>query len=283
MVDPVQDNESYKRHHDKLTQPLFLVGDSITGKCKILCRPNEKLKHKGILVRLIGRYSAGESLLQEFTVLEQRISPGAIIESDYVAGFTFDKPRISYPSYHGVKYSLTYHIIVEVKVSVFTKLIKQESIAFLDPIRVLAPPTPTKIHVMHPPTCFDIVIDKSIYAMDECINGQIVFGKHKQTGLQTVSLGIVLTERFRDGSQTRSEDITMCKYELVDGCPRPNISIPFVIQLSPLKLWTTKNNHQSVISTNFKIVVFVKRNDQMQQMGEHVIQIYQRFVEKHIV
>lgn len=271
----------YTEYLTDLDCPVFLAGGSLTGECRILTE--RKFDHKGISIKLIGQYKATGDWRQEFEVAVQQIAGRDSIQREFRASFTFDRPRVNYPSYQGFQCSLSYFVVVEARVGVLGKArrLHQQRIAFLDPLdaaSVARLQQKAAIQVSQPPICFEVILPKTCFAMDEDIQGVISLGKLPQVELQNVALWVVLTERIKQGSETKSYDTPLIKYEVIDGCPRPNVQIPFVIQLAPLKLWTAKTNYQSLISTAFRIDVYVKRNELVARAANQIIQIYQRFV-----
>lgn len=277
----VPETRTYSEYLANIDCPIFLAGQSVTGECRIIT--DRKFDHKGISVKLIGQYRAVGDWRQEFEVSMQQIAGRDTITREFSAPFTFDRPRINYPSYHGFHCSLSYFVVVEIKVGVLgkAKRFHQERIAFLDPIdpaSITSVQQKAVIQVSQPPICFEILMPKTYFAMDEDITGTMSFGKVPQVELQAVSLWLVLTERVKQGSETKSHETVLIRYEVIDGCPRPNVQVPFAIQLAPMKLWVAKSNYQSVISTSFRIDVYLKRNDATMRTVTQPIQIYQRFV-----
>jgi hypothetical protein len=278
ILNPNKENEVYRPTLRNLTEPIYLVGDSIVGRCRVVPQNGERVRHRGISVRLIGKYTAQGIATSQFSVYEQRIAdPGDISQEMYIP-FTFDKPTVNYPSYHGVKYCLLYSLVVDVKTGLFSTSSKSEQIVFLEPTKLRPAAQNLSVSISQPPLIFWFRIDKSHYATDDMVNGQLNFGKVPAAGLQSVTVCLIRTERYRDGSQNRFEDTTLLAYELVDGAPKPEATIPFFIQLAPLQIWTAKSNPSSVITTEFRLDVFVKRNDGERRVEHLKIQISQRLI-----
>jgi hypothetical protein len=277
LLQPKTENEVYRSRFSDLTEPIYLIGDSILGRCRVVAAKGEKTKHRGISIRLLGKYQSQGVTVSDFSVQEQRIAGSGSITGDVVIPFTFDRPQVRYPSYHGQKYCLTYFLVVDVKLGVFSKMSKSEPIVLLEPTTLCPPSEESSQSISQPPIFFRFRIDRQSYATDDMINGELHFGRTLQTELQAVAVCLVLVETCREGSRSRSE-FDVLTYELVDGSPPPGITIPFFIQLAPLRLWTAKNDQASVITAEFRLDVFIKKNNTDSCACQHAIQIYQRII-----
>jgi hypothetical protein len=277
LLEPKAENSAYRSRFNDVTDPIYLIGESVVGQCRFTSPNGDKTKHRGISIRLIGKYQTQGVTISDFSVQDQRIADSGSLSSGAVIPFTFDRPPVIYPSYNGQKYCLTYFLVVDVKLGLFSKISKAESIVLLEPTRSRPQLHETILPISQPPIYFRFRIDRQSYATDEMINGELRFGRVPQTELQAVTVCLVLVETCREGSRSRSE-FDVLTYELVDGSPPPGITIPFFIQLAPLRLWTTKNNQASVITAEFRLDVFIKKNNTDSCACQHSIQIYQRAI-----
>jgi hypothetical protein len=212
-------------------------------------------------------------------VQEQRVRAPPLSDS-FTFQFHIDQPSIPFPSYHGLKYSLCYFIVVCLQISLFSKTSESKEIVFLQPCPQPAQPAETAgISICQPPIHFTFRTEKTVYATDEIINGQLVFGRSSQNDLQGVTIYLYLTELFREGSSlVRSDETALLCYELVDGAPRPNAAIPFLIQLAPLQLWAAKSANSAIITTMFRLEVHLTRGGVAACAGRQIIQIYHRII-----
>jgi hypothetical protein len=277
---PISNNERYRVHLRDLIEPIYLIKDSVVGECQITPPRGEILKHRGISVRLIYRYMSSNSLLLEHLVHEQKLVPGGTFIDPFTFSFTFHQPSIPFPSYRGIKYHLSYFVVVDLRVSVFSKISQSEQIVFLEPIATPPATAETVIPVSFPPISFTFRTDKTAYATDALINGQLLFGRSAQTDLQSVWVSLVVMETFRDGSSpARTDETILLSYDLVDGAPRPGAVVPFVIQLAPLQLWAAKTVNNATVSTRFKLNLQFTCNGVPKLAGSQPIQIYRRILQ----
>jgi hypothetical protein len=278
LISPIPANERYRPCFKDLTYPIFLVGDSITGQLKFVVPKGESVGNRNIFIRLAGKFSTPESILHAFVVEELKLSLSGITSSEFSSTFAFDKPVIPFPSYHGIKCSLMYQIAVEVKSGFLRKsILKSETIVIFDPSPNRPAPKLCHLPVIVPPTSFGINFPSAHFSVDEQIKAQLEIRK-SLTGVQSIAIRLILTERWGEGSQSRFEDTILLNYELIDGCPPPPVGIPFVIQLAPLQLWTAKCPPTSKITVSHRFDVIVRMRDDVKTAATHNITLTQPII-----
>ena len=279
-VKKIPRNDKYKPLLNKCQSEIFLGGDSIQGNVQINPVKYGKLKHKGITVKLIGRYACADVITNEFVVHQMDICDSGVFEKITNLTFTFDKPRIQYSSYHGHKMSLTYHILVEVKqfALLSPKISQTYEVIFLLPYKRTNPIPPISLSISQPSICFDVITQKGIYSTADTISGQIDCKNIQQTGIEKIVMSIVLTEKMKDKKESRSEESTIIQYELTDGCPRPSSKIPFRLNLRPYCIWTIKMNQGSVLSATHRIEIYIQKGGVSTLVAQHPVLFYLHYM-----
>ncbi|KAK8866521.1 hypothetical protein M9Y10_009485 [Tritrichomonas musculus] len=279
-VKKIQRNDKYKPLLNNIQNEIFLGGDSIQGGVQINPTKYGKLKHKGITVKLIGKYICTDVLTNEFIVHQMDICDSGIFEKITNLSFTFDKPRIQYPSYHGHKMSLTYYIVVEVKqfALLSPKISQSYEVIFLLPYKRTNPIPPISLSVSQPFICFDVVTQKGIYSTTDTISGQIDCKNIQQTGIEKIVMNIVLTEKIKEKKESRTEESTLIQYELTDGCPRPGSKIPFRLNLRPYFIWTIKMNQGSTLSATHRIEIYIHKGGVSTLVAQHPVLFYLHYI-----
>jgi hypothetical protein len=278
IINAIPSNERYRNYFKGLVQPIFLLGDSITGQVGVAAVKGEGPSKRNIIVRLSGKFTAVDGDLHTFIVQELQLSTDSLTTTEFLAPFTFDKPVISFPSYHGVKCSLVYQLTIEVKTGWFRKKAsKSETIVIFDPTKSLSKiPPPVPIRVEWPPVYFQVAPERGHFFTTDHIKG-VIQTPTTVTPVQSASLRLVLTERWGEGSQFRSEDTILMNYELLDGPPRPSATIPFVMQLSQLELWVAKSTVASKITVSYRLDVMLMIDGVVKQAGSERITLLQPF------
>ena len=276
-VDKILRNEAYIPYVGGVSPDVFLLGDSISGDLNISIPKSGKLKHKEILVKLVGRYTVNEAIQNEFQIHEIRISQNGVIDKVWESKFSFKDPKIQCPSYKGRKMSLTYHIICEIKqVAFFQTITSSQEVIFLDPVRRMVPVPPLNINVSKG-FSFDMFTNKGVYANDEFVSGEILFSNAKQTKLEKIVLELVVIEKLREKKEVKTEESSILKYELIDGEPRPGSLIPFRFSLKPLQIWTFKlSQGNSNLNVDFRIDLYTQKDGVQALIAHHPIHFYQR-------
>jgi hypothetical protein len=274
IIKAIDSNERYNRFFPSLTQPIFLSGDSISGHVRVIFPASQPPPTPQVItVQLVGKSCTLESLLHRFVVSE--FKPDSPIRAESSFDFTFDHPPIPYPSYHGTKCSVIYQICLEVKGRFWSKPIqKSETIVILEPIKVLNPPTPIEITVAVVPVRFSLTLDHLEVFSDDEITGKVVLAK-PQPMLESVFIKLMVTEKWIDGMQNKSDERELLNYELIDGAPFASPGIPFVIRLGKLHLWTYPGRGQKEVHVFYRLDVMVKVNHVMKVAATQQITIVQ--------
>jgi hypothetical protein len=121
---------------------------------------------------------------------------------------------------------------------------------------------------------FAIRIEDTCVCSDDQISGKVVIPK-PQPALQGVVMRLMVTEKWSEGMQTKSDERELLSYELIDGSPVPSPGIPFLIRLGRLYLWTCPNPPQAKVNVGYRLDVMVKVNQVLKVGATQQISIVQ--------
>lgn len=279
-VKGIPKNEQYRSLFRDLSHEIFLLDDSIQGNFQINVAKTGKIKHKGINVKLIGRYCMNDLVINEFAIHQMEICDPGIIDNNFSADFTFDKPRIQYNTYHGYKMSLSYFIVVDIKQAnlLSQKITQFYEIYFFLPYKRTNPIPPISMSVSLPNVSFDVLTSKGIYSTTDILLGEIGC-KNIYTPIDKISMHLVLTEKLKDKKELKSEETTIFEYELTDGIPIAGSRIPFRISLQPFHIWTIRaQQSNSILTTDFMFEIYVHKGTNATLVAQHVVFLYLRYI-----
>jgi hypothetical protein len=273
LINAIDSNEHYNRFFPSLTQPIFLSGDSISGQIRIAFPPSQTPPNvRDVSVQLIRKSLTQESILERCLIREFKSELG---KTDCSLDFVFDRPEILYPSYHGTKCSVIYQLCAELKGRWRSKPVqKVDTIVMLEPIEQIES-SPIEISVNVPSVLFSLKLDNVQVFSDDQISGKIVILKPQPT-LEKVFLRLVVTEKWVDGMQSKSDERELLMYELVDGSPLPSPGIPFVIRIGKFHLWTYPIRSLNKVHVSYRLDVMVVVNHIMKVGAKQEITIVQR-------
>ena len=256
--------------------PIFMSGQSVKGQVKIILSQGEKLKHRGIFIKIMGLYKMNDSIIKEVLIEQQQISSPGVISSLSSFDFEFQHIQIPFPSYHGFQYSLIYEISATVK-KIFTEYSAQHQIIFLQPFTVpISQIQPISIEYRTNTTYFEFFSDSNIISTDGMIKGEIRIKDNKCSNIDLVYIQIVACEILRLGSEPKIIEHPLLHYQLIDGMPKAGQNVPFIIQLSPLKLWTTRSIRGIRIDVSFRLEIYALAGSTKISIGKSPIYFYLR-------
>lgn len=280
-LDVIPRNEPYRLYLKNLMQPIFMIGESLKGTVEILPSAKEKIKHKGIKLRLNAQYVTTEGIHHTQKIEEIELAKGGILNETLSLPFVMQKPNVQFPSYFGYKASLAYCLVVVINRAALKSNIHHDTfIVFLEPAKLKIENLPLDFSYEHDKFAFDVQLNHTYYTMDEDITGAVTI---KTAGyvVKHMWVYLVLTETFQNIPnipKTLPAEQILFKYEILDGTPMPNTQIPFVLQLAPFKIWSTKNEKNAVITSAFRIEVQVQFIEEIRCLAKQRVYIYLRNV-----
>lgn len=103
-------------------------------------------------------------------------------------------------------------------------------------------------------------LNKSCFSNCDALSGNIVFNRENKGPdelLSSLFIEMIVSESF--DNYVISEK-ALCKYQLFDGTPDNGMKAPFILQLSPMKLWPYSNKDSLKVAFHLKLVA-VKSNE----------------------
>ena len=118
--------------------------------------------------------------------------------------------------------------------------------------------------------------DSNIIPTDGVIKGEIRVKDNKSSNIDLIYIQLVACERLRLGSEPKIIEHSLLQYQLVDGMPKTGQNVPFIIQLSPLKLWTTRSIRGIRIDVSFRLEIYSISSSNKLLIGKSPIYFYIR-------
>ena len=103
------------------------------------------------------------------------------------------------------------------------------------------------------------IVDHEMYATKGVVTGTVVF-KRVSMKLQSMILQIIRRETIIGGE---TDTALLCRYEIMDGAPISNVTVPFRFFLSPYELTPTYENVNNKFSVKYylNLVLFDTNNE----------------------
>lgn len=99
-------------------------------------------------------------------------------------------------------------------------------------------------------------LNKSSFSNQDTVTGNIVFKRENEGPdelLSTLVIEMISTESYDNNIISEK---TLCKYQLFDGTPYNGMKAPFILQLTPMKIWPYSNSDNLKVIFRLKLVAF---------------------------
>ncbi|XP_074030642.1 vacuolar protein sorting 26 isoform X1 [Leptinotarsa decemlineata] len=232
---------------------LYYDGETVSGKVNIsLKKPGSKLEHQGIKIEFIGQiemfYDRGNH--HEFISLVKELArPGDMIaHSSYPFEFScVEKP---FEVYTGANVRLRYFLRVTI-IRRLADIMKEVDIA----VHTLSsyPEMNNSIKMeVGIEDCLHIEFEynKSKYHLKDVIVGKIYF-LLVRIKIKHMEIAIIKRETTGSGANTYTENVTIAKYEIMDGAPVRGESIPIRVFLAGYELTPTMRDINKKFSVRY--------------------------------
>ena len=115
------------------------------------------------------------------------------------------------------------------------------------------------------------ILDRSKYSTKDVITGRIIF-KKVSFKLKMMALEIIKKESDHNGKII--SNLTLCKFEIMDGAPIKNEIIPIRFFLSPYELSPTYKNINNTFSVRYYINLIIFDSKDKRYYKQHEIILY---------
>ncbi|CAI5722487.1 unnamed protein product [Peronospora destructor] len=241
------------------TRPIVRFDHCKRGKAKELPLFRENEDIRGLLTSCGDRH-AGSEFLNLWQTLQ---SSGNFIQGDETFAFDFSNVDKADESYYGHSVNLRYVLRATLSRGNYASNLVHEQDVWVQ--RVTPPPpvdTSIKMEVGIE-DCLHIEFEygKSKYHLEDVVIGKIFF-LLVRIKITHMELAILRRESVGSGTHRHSESDTITKFEIMDGAPVKNESVPVRLYLAPYALTPTYRNVQNRFSVKYFLnLVLVDEGD----------------------
>ncbi|CAO3640521.1 unnamed protein product [Mucor hiemalis] len=280
-------NEEQRKHMEvkvdkdkKENYPVFLDGESVTGKVNISLKDGKKLEHNGIKVEFIGSielfYDKGKS--HEFLTLSQELAAPGELRQNAAFEFEFKNVEKQYECYNGINVKLRYFVRVTVARRL-ADIIRERDMwvnSYRMPIEVN---NSIKMEVgiedcLH----IEFEYNKSKYHLKDVIVGKIYF-LLVRIKIKTMELSIIRRETTGALPNVYNESETITKFEIMDGAPVRGETIPIRLFLGGFELTPTFRDVNKKFSTRYYLNLVLIDEENRRYFKQQEITLFRRKVD----
>ncbi|KAI9307615.1 putative PEP8-vacuolar protein sorting/targeting protein [Cunninghamella echinulata] len=264
----------------KESLPVYLDGESVSGKATIKVKDGKRFEHNGIKVEFVGSielfYDRGKT--HEFLTLSQELAaPGELRQS---ASFDFEFKNVEkqYECYNGINVKLRYYVRVTVARRM-ADLIREKD------IWVYSYRMPTEVSnsikmEVGIEDCLHIEFEynKSKYYLKDVIVGKIYF-LLVRIKIKTMELSIIRRETTGALPNVYNESETVTRFEIMDGAPVRGETIPIRLFLGGFELAPTFRDVNKKFSTRYYLNLVLIDEENRRYFKQQEITMFRRKID----
>eukprot|EP00993_Chasmostoma_nieuportense_P002234 NODE_3048_length_1040_cov_30.604600_g2906_i0.p1 GENE.NODE_3048_length_1040_cov_30.604600_g2906_i0~~NODE_3048_length_1040_cov_30.604600_g2906_i0.p1 ORF type:complete len:308 (+),score=65.50 NODE_3048_length_1040_cov_30.604600_g2906_i0:57-980(+) len=242
------------QQHEKEVLYLFTNHDSIKGQVVLSTAAGKRVDYTELICELVGQIVLNGETREtyEFTSLAQVLDRNSYLEELKVLDYTFENVEALHESYSGIGVRLRYFIRVTLTRSYVPNMVEEQEF-WVQNITHEADMINNSIKMeVGIEDCLHIEFeyDKAKYHLNDVVLGKIYFLLVK-INLKFMELSILRRETTGAGTSIYNDSETVAKYEIMDGEPIKDESIPVRLFLGGFRLTPTYTHVCNKFSTKY--------------------------------
>lgn len=276
----------YLRDDDdkRIKLPNFFDKENVEGEV-VINLTSRSFDHKGIKIVLLGivEDKINNKVISQFITLSKDLSPpGTLNEQVSTFKFCFNNVEKLYESYRGNNYNVRYLLRVFIKCTLrelqferefgVSRPSKKDVLSVGNEGIKLNVGIEDKLHLT-------FELDRSKYTTKDTVTGKIEF-KLANYRLKNMLLQIIKRESVIGGETDNS---TICRFEIMDGSPIKDETIPIRFFLCPYELTPTYENVDNKFSVSYilNLVLYDENDKRFYKQSEiKLFRVYREEVEE---
>ena len=288
-------NEGKHRHRHKLRDsnknsnrfPTFFSEDDVSGKFELIKPSDSNFDYSSITVELVGLveiYKDPKSSIR-FLSLSKDISKNGSLSNDTTSyNFLFKKVKLPYESYKGDTVGCRYIIKVNIIKTMRTISYEEEFVVVRpndesvlkkdDEVITMSVGIKDLLSIL-------IEFEHSNYGIHGTLKGYVSFGKVNMV-LTKMEVELMKKETiFGREAKKKSEPKILASFELIDGGPYKNETIPFRFFLAPYKLTPSYTDVAGNFSVRYYLNLIVKDQNNNRFFKQKEIFLYRLYLKEN--
>jgi len=255
-----------------------LAEDDISGSVEIQVGKGKRLEHTGVRIEIVGRIECffDKNQSSDFMSMSRELEPTGLITDDKSYKFAFNKFEKQYETYSGTGFKLRYFLRVTINRNYATKVIKEFDFAVFLP--TIEPDENRNIKMeVGIEECLHIEFEynKGKYHMKDCVVGKVYF-LLVRIKIKYMELAIIRRETIGTGTTSQTENETVGKFEVMDGCPSKGEVIPIRLYLAAYDLTPTFKNINNKFSVKYFLNLVLVDEEDRRYFKQQEITLWRR-------
>ena len=264
--------------------PTLQDMENVTGKVIISLTGGKRIEHKGIKIELLGIIQGtrdAKDTLKFISLTQDLESPGMLMNDVNTYNFSFQHVQKAYETYRGLAKGVKYLLRLTIDTTLKTLTYDQE-------FAVINPVDRSALTVENKPIKLEVGIDEwlhLIFEMDQrnfglkdICTGKVTF-KRANIKLKSMEIQIIKKEII-NVTGVAPETTVITKYEIMDGGPVKNETVPIRFFLKPYDLTPTMVNVNNKFSVQYFINLVLSDDVDRKYFKQHEIGLFRLKKEK---
>lgn len=249
--------------------------ETVSGKVIINLNKAKKFEHKGIKLELMGIIQGTKDLKDtlKFISLTQDLETIGMLTTEVnTYPFKFMNVQKQFETYRGVGKNVKYLLRLTIEAKLKTLTYDQE-------FAVINPEPPSVLETDNKPIKLEVGIedwlhlvfdvDSRNFGLKDVAKGRVTF-KKVSIRLKSMEVQLIKKETVNTGGMS-SETTTITKFEIMDGGPIKNETIPIRFYLKPYELTPTMTNINNRFSVQYFINLVLSDVEDRKYFKQHEI------------
>ena len=266
--------------------PTFFSEDDISGKFELI-KPSNSFDYSSITVELIGfidYYNNPKNSIRFLTLSKDISKNGSLTKDITTYNFNFKKVKLPYESYKGDSVGVKYIIKVNI-----IKMMR--TISYEEEFVVVKPYEEEILKKDDEPITMNVGIKDLLsiliefehinYSIHGTLKGFVTFGK---VNLLLTKMEVQLLKKetiFGDSASKKAKPKIVATFELIDGGPNKNETIPFRFFLEPYNLTPSYTDVSGNFSVRYYLNLIMKDQKNNKYFKQKEIFLYRLYLKNN--
>ena len=276
----------YELNGEVTLLPALQDMENVTGKVIIHLSGGKRVEHKGIKIELLGMIQGtkdAKDTLKFISLTQDLESPGMLMNDVSTYNFSFNHVQKAYETYRGIAKNVKYLLRLSIETTL-KNLIYEQEFAVVNPVdrsRLSEENKPIKLEVgidewLH--LIFEM--DQRNFGLKDICTGKVTF---KKANIKLKSMEIqIIKKEIINVTGVAPETSVITKYEIMDGGPVKNETVPIRFFLKPYSLTPSMINVNNKFSVQYFINLVLSDDVDRKYFKQHEINLFRLKKEKKV-
>ncbi|KAI8639140.1 vacuolar protein sorting-associated protein 26-domain-containing protein [Parasitella parasitica] len=259
--------------------PIYLDGETVSGKIVVKLRDKKRVDHNGIKVSFIGSIDLFHESSKSYSFLnlsQDLMSTGELTQQTTTFDFEFKNVEKQYECFNGANVRLRYYVSLEISRK-FSDIIREKDIwVYCYPTLPTEISTNKKMEVgIEDSLHIEFEYNKDRYHLRDVIVGRVLFYLIR-IKIKMMELSIIKRETTGSTPNLYNQSENITKFEIMDGAPIKGEIIPIRLFLGGYELGPTFQDINKKFSVRYYLNLVLVDEENRRYFKQHEIFMYRK-------